>query len=934
MLPFFLLASQQRQEQQSTPADDSIPKLDSLRNEVQNLYRKRAYKNVVNYVENDLPEVQLENFEDSLNLAKIYYFKFESELKLKDYLKTLNAADKGLELLPNYNMTPDMKQIEAMLYYKRAYAEEGLDFQNRAEKTMLKGVELLSNLEAKKYIHLIIDGYTFLSTLSTYNRNFEDSKYYLRKAQEIYEQKKEDLDGLPEVTVNYLRRNEILLPVKTIYLLTESAKTPEDSLLILSEMAKLDKWEASLSFNKNQSIYYTRSLNAIGDWYLNKQPDSLLTKETIELAEYYINRSIDLKQEKDYHIYYFSFNYKKSRVLTYKDDLEPAYELINELLDSVGTSDWTKNTCFLFAQKGLIEAKMNEKQKSLQSFYQAINALHSGTDSLSTNFDNFSPGKRYIEVDLILGIIDKLKYYYPEDKAVKGQIANLYEAAFDQFENTYVDSRFSKNQNTTLRRIIRGLIASRQSYSPANEASLKHYLASAETIINRLAWKQFYQSRNANNLPVLDSLQQRGLYLRQQLVMAREVKNQKKQDSLSELLVRLSHYSKATYPNLELLSEKEFSLDTLQSQLANNELVIKYYFFEEDFAILSIGNKSIQWTLRDSKNGLSNLIEKYLTAKRNKSYDMATTKKLSELLLPPIDPNVSSLIINPDALLTKLPFELLIKGDEFLIDNYNMRYTSNLGFVFPDIELGVKEQTTVGIYAPQYPKVATEFVVRSQPVYLEGAKEESETISSLFDAQLFSQEGLSKEDFINTASNPELLHLAMHALINAEEPSLSRLLFSDDNSTTDDLYLEEIYGLKLNAGLAVLSACNTGIGGFSANQTMESFQRAFTFAGVPATVASLWEVPDSATKEIMIEFYKNLKKGELKSVALKNAKNRFRNIHKGTKLEQPYYWAGFVLYGTDDPVVAASPTYYWLLIAGALVIGFLIWRRQRHQKLV
>ena len=98
----------------------------------------------------------------------------------------------------------------------------------------------------------------------------------------------------------------------------------------------------------------------------------------------------------------------------------------------------------------------------------------------------------------------------------------------------------------------------------------------------------------------------------------------------------------------------------------------------------------------------------------------------------------------------------------------------------------------------------------------------------------------------------------MHAEVNEDHPEFSRLLLSSNNENEDEqLYLEELYNTTLGADLAILSACNTG-SGLEENGVLASFQRGFMFAGVPATVASLWEVPDVSTKEIMVDFYKNL----------------------------------------------------------------------------
>jgi CHAT domain-containing protein len=91
--------------------------------------------------------------------------------------------------------------------------------------------------------------------------------------------------------------------------------------------------------------------------------------------------------------------------------------------------------------------------------------------------------------------------------------------------------------------------------------------------------------------------------------------------------------------------------------------------------------------------------------------------------------------------------------------------------------------------------------------------------------------------------------------------------------------------------LAVLSACETGLGEIRGNEGVFGLQRAFKIAGVKYLIMSLWEVPDYQTEELMSHFYYNLlnQKMEL-PVAFQNAQLELKH-----KYNNPYFWAGFIM---------------------------------------
>ncbi len=100
----------------------------------------------------------------------------------------------------------------------------------------------------------------------------------------------------------------------------------------------------------------------------------------------------------------------------------------------------------------------------------------------------------------------------------------------------------------------------------------------------------------------------------------------------------------------------------------------------------------------------------------------------------------------------------------------------------------------------------------------------------------------------------------------------------------------EISSIQLpNTQLAVLSACETGLGKIEGSEGVFGLQRAFKLAGVNYVMASLWQVPDKETAEFMEIFYARWLGGQSIRQAFLGAQQIMR------KKYAPYYWAGFTL---------------------------------------
>ncbi|MCM3872574.1 MAG: CHAT domain-containing protein [Pyrinomonadaceae bacterium] len=188
-------------------------------------------------------------------------------------------------------------------------------------------------------------------------------------------------------------------------------------------------------------------------------------------------------------------------------------------------------------------------------------------------------------------------------------------------------------------------------------------------------------------------------------------------------------------------------------------------------------------------------------------------------------------------------------------------------------------------------------------VRLRFSRQEAEAIAA-FAPQ---QKRLTALDFVAsnaTAQSAELsqyriVHFATHGLLNSQQPELSGIVLSlvDEQGRAQDgfLRLHDIYNLKLNADLVVLSACQTALGKEIRGEGLIGLTRGFMYAGAPRVVASLWRVDDRATAELMKRFYQGmLKDGQRPAAALRAAQV---SMLKEKRWAAPQYWAAFTLQG-------------------------------------
>jgi tetratricopeptide (TPR) repeat protein len=281
-----------------------------------------------------------------------------------------------------------------------------------------------------------------------------------------------------------------------------------------------------------------------------------------------------------------------------------------------------------------------------------------------------------------------------------------------------------------------------------------------------------------------------------------------------------------------------------------------------------------------------------------------STSVLSRILVPRFQATITELVMIPAGRLGTLPFEALpykrlsgkdFKTVHFLAERFAVSYEFSAGLLVQKGKAGnISAQPSIFLCAP------VTFDSETSLPSLPGTEQEVASIAKLFPPASASVVTLSDatEDVTKSGklANYDYLHFATHGTVDEINPELSRIFLHPGANDDGNLFSGEIYTLNLHAKLAVLSACQTGLGKVSKGEGVIGLTRALKYAGAKNIIVSFWSVADASTSMLMTDFYTTM---------LQNKDNDFRKslqvaklkmIHEGV-YSDPYYWAPFVLIG-------------------------------------
>ncbi|MDP9120064.1 MAG: CHAT domain-containing tetratricopeptide repeat protein [Acidobacteriota bacterium] len=182
--------------------------------------------------------------------------------------------------------------------------------------------------------------------------------------------------------------------------------------------------------------------------------------------------------------------------------------------------------------------------------------------------------------------------------------------------------------------------------------------------------------------------------------------------------------------------------------------------------------------------------------------------------------------------------------------------------------------------------------------HLPGTAREIESLTSIYggmETRVLTRERATSREVLKALASADLVHLAAHSVEDRKDPARSHFVLSPDAGGPESLSSSSILRLHLaHTRLIVLAACGTHVGPVSPSEGAQSLASAFLAVGVPAVVASLWNVDDEGTERLSVRLHEGLRRGADALASLRMAQLEELS-RQGGRFD--WTWAGFQVFG-------------------------------------
>jgi CHAT domain-containing protein/Flp pilus assembly protein TadD len=371
-------------------------------------------------------------------------------------------------------------------------------------------------------------------------------------------------------------------------------------------------------------------------------------------------------------------------------------------------------------------------------------------------------------------------------------------------------------------------------------------------------------------------------------------------------------------------SATPLTLEQAQRALPANVQLAQYVAGEDRLMIwLVTRDRIITAKSNVGADGLRKKVTAYLEALHSRAPLEQLNRQASDLyqlLIAPIvqrlDRNLA-LCIAPDGVLQDLPFAALVSPESkrYLIEDFTLVVNPSASVFARAIDISLHKQRSepemfLGFGNPRFDQ---QRFPRLQA--LPASEQELERIQSLYPRRLvLNRRQATESALVKQIGEYEIVHLATHALSDKQSSMLSTIVLAEESHFAKGaaaqwknpdgividgaLQAQEIYNLKPErTRLVVLSSCRSGLGDERRNEALGGLAQAFLVAGVPAVVASLWDIDDDSAAGLMEKFHFAHRVNKLPfGQALRQAQLSFLQT-SSVKKRHPFFWATFIVTG-------------------------------------
>jgi CHAT domain-containing protein/tetratricopeptide (TPR) repeat protein len=362
------------------------------------------------------------------------------------------------------------------------------------------------------------------------------------------------------------------------------------------------------------------------------------------------------------------------------------------------------------------------------------------------------------------------------------------------------------------------------------------------------------------------------------------------------LLQQASRRLQTLAPQLaSLVTSGSISADRMAAGLGPNETLVGFFGSANTLYGYTLAGAEIRIFQLDG-HGLSEDVGEFVQSiKKRRRQTRELAEVMYKRLLRPMQSSIAGrdLLIVPYGSLHYVPFAALHDGERFLAQGRALRYLPSA------MLLGLMPEARAASASGRDP--VSRLLILGNPdlgqaaLDLPAAQIEAQDLQTMFskNSELFVRRAATETLMKERAFDFTHIHVASHGEFSADAPLQSRLKLATDDKNDGMLSVSEIYGLRLNASLVMLSACETGLGSISSGDDVVGLTRGFLYAGAQNVVGSLWEVDDDATAELSRLMYAGMKRGLPVAKALADAQEQLMR-----KKPHPYFWAAFINNGT------------------------------------